>query len=85
MTVDSTKGGAPFLNSALLVNGRVFKAVRFHDVDHEGDEAVHVLARGHARPLALIGSPRFDLFLARLFAVAPKCHGGFARFGFIVR
>lgn len=56
-----------------------------HDVLHQRDETVHILAAGHTGALALIDFSGLDLFLPRLLAIAPERPDGVPRFRFIIR
>jgi hypothetical protein len=68
----------------LLVNGGVRQTVGFHQINHQRDEAVHVVTGGNGAAVARVRIAGFDLFLARLLAIAPERHYRVAGLGFII-
>ena len=56
----------------LFVNRGVRKTIGVHQIDHEVDEAIHVLARSHARTFSLVGLALVGLFLSGMLTTIPK-------------
>ena len=61
---------------APLMDFGVTKAVGLHEVDHQGDEAIHVVASGDSSARACVDPTGLPLLLGRLVAIAPERHHG---------
>lgn len=58
--------------------------VGLDDVEHQGQESIHVPASGHPCAFSLIGLARLDLFASGGIAVAPECFHGFPGLALVI-
>jgi hypothetical protein len=68
----------------LLMNLRMGQSVRPHDIDHQGNESIHVLAAGDACTFALVSLAGFNLLLCGCFSLLPESFDSLAGLLFVI-